>query len=142
MSIILSPPGTGKTTWLNNTTTIFEDADIVLSKYHNCNFERENHTETDREKHYKKIDEQLIILKNDNRHIIGSLFWDIVPDAIVIIDNLEHKKRVKNRNDLSWDKVEEITTYLLKHANMFSIPLFTSFGECEKYILNHTLNLS
>ena len=79
---------------------------------------------------------------NDNRHIIGSLFWEIIPDAIVIIDNLEHKKRVKNRNDLSWDKVEEITTYLLKYANMFSIPLFTSFDECEKYILNHNLNIS
>ena len=49
MSIVLSPSGTGKTIWLNNTNTLFEDADIVLSKYHNCNFERENHTEKIRE---------------------------------------------------------------------------------------------
>ena len=31
MSIVLSPSGTGKTTWLNNTNTIFEDADVVLN---------------------------------------------------------------------------------------------------------------
>ena len=91
MSIVLSPSGTGKTTWLNNTNTLFEDADIVLSKYHNCNFERENHTEKIREEHYRRIDEQLKILKNENRYIIGSLFWDIIPDAIVIINENEHK---------------------------------------------------
>ena len=136
MSIVLSPPGTGKTTWLINNNTIFEDADIVLNKYHNSNFERENHSETIRELHYRIIDEKLKILKKENRYIIGSLFWEIVPDAIIIINENEHKKRVMNREDLSWDKVVDITNYLKEHAYKNNIPLFTSFDECFKYILN------
>lgn len=136
MSIVLSPPGTGKTTWLNNINTLFEDADVVLNKYHNCNFERENNTEKIREEHYKRIDAQLKILKNENRYIIGSLFWDIIPDAIVIIDINEHKKRVLKRQDLCWDKVEKIINYLQQHAYKYNIPIFTSFDECYTYILN------
>ena len=135
MSIVLSPSGTGKTTWLNNTNTLFEDADIVLSKYHNCNFERENHTEKIREEHYRRIDEQLKILKNENRYIIGSLFWDIIPDAIVIINENEHKKRVSKRPDLCWNKVKNIINYLQQHAYKYNIPIYTSFDECYKYIL-------
>ena len=136
MSIVLSPSGTGKTTWLNNTNTIFEDADVVLNKYHNCNFERENNTENIREEHYKRIDAQLKILKQDKRHIIGSLFWEIIPDAIVIIDINEHKKRVLKRLDLCWDKVKKIINYLLLYAYKYNIPVFTSFDECCTYILN------
>ena len=130
MSIILSPPGSGKTTWINNNKNkniIFEDADIVFKDLHDETFEQIPKTDKLREIHYRVIDIQLLKLKNNGRHIIGSLFWDIIPDAIVIIDTNEHKKRVSMRNDLNWDKVQIITNFLLNHANKYNIPIVTSF---------------
>jgi hypothetical protein len=134
MSIILSPPGSGKTTWLikNNSDNIIEDADIVLKEYHNSEYESSNPSEEERKEHYLKIDKQLLILRIEGRHILGSLFWEVKPDIIIIIDSIEHKKRVSQRDDLEWGKVELVTTCLKNIAEKYNIPILNSFDEWYK----------
>ena len=131
MSIILAPPGSGKTTWLNkNKNNIYiEDADVVLKDYHTSDYESSNHSEEERKNHYLIIDKQLLNLRIEGRHILGSLFWDVKPDVIVIIDSTEHKKRVDKRNDLEWSKVELVTTCLKNIAEKYNLPILNSFDE-------------
>ena len=128
MSIILSPPGSGKSTWLNkNSSKHIEDADIVLKDFHTSDYESSNPCKTNRKDHYLKIDEQLLRLRKEGRHILGSLFWEVKADVIVIIDSIEHKKRVSKRDDLEWCKVELVTKCLQELAIKYNIPIVSSF---------------
>ena len=129
MSIIFAPPGSGKTTWLIKNNSYIEDADIVLKDYHSVDYESYNHNEEERRKHYLTIDKQLLNLRRDGRHILGSLFWEVEADIIVIIDSTEHKKRVDKRNDLEWSKVELVTSCLKNMAEKYNIPILNSFDD-------------
>ena len=137
MALVLAASGSGKTTWIHSESNIdrlFEDADIVCGDLHYCEFEQENHTEEHRIEHYRKIEEKLIRLKKDGRVILGCLFWDLVPDAIVIIPEEQHKKQVEKRRDLNWKSVCEINTFLINHAKEHDVPVFSDFDSCAEYI--------
>lgn len=139
MSIILSPPGSGKTTWLkdknkNNKNFNILDADIVLKDFHTSEYERSNSCETHRKDHYLKIDNQLLNLRKEGKHILGSLFWVVKADVIVIIDSTEHQKRVSKRDDLEWKKVEIVTKCLQDLSVKYNIPIVSSFDAIFNYI--------
>jgi Ni2+-binding GTPase involved in maturation of urease and hydrogenase len=141
MSIILSPPGSGKTTWLkdknkNNKNKNFNilDADIVLKDFHTIEYESSNPCETHRKDHYLTIDKQLLNLRKEGIHILGSLFWEVKADVIVIIDSIEHQKRVSKRDDLEWCKVELVTKCLQELALKYNIPIVSSFDAIFNYI--------
>jgi len=142
MSIILSPPGSGKTTWLNknnknnnkNSSKHIEDADIVLKDFHTCEYENSKPCESHRKDHYLTIDKQLLNLRKEGRHILGSLFWEVKADVIVIIDSIEHQKRVSKRNDLEWSKVELVIKSLNELAKKYNIPIVSSFDAIFNYI--------
>ena len=143
MALILAAPGTGKTTWINskfNINKLFEDSDNVCGDLHYKGFEQENHSEKYRMEHYKKIEKKLLFLKEKyGKVILGSLFWDFVPDAIVIIKENQHRKQVENRNDLTWESVCEINKFLFNHAKKYNIPIFNDFNSCAHYIRNEII---
>ena len=138
MSIILSPPGSGKTTWLKdknkNKNFNILDSDIVLKDFHTIEYESSNPCETHRRDHYLTIDKQLLNLRKDGRHILGSLFWEVKADVIVIIDSIEHQKRVSKRDDLEWEKVELVTKCLQDLSVKYNIPIVSSFDAIFNYI--------
>ena len=52
-----------------------------------------------------------------SKNIVGSLFWELVPDAIVIIDESLHRRYVSRRSGaeaLQWSDVERIRNVLLE----------------------------
>ena len=64
--------------------------------------------------------------------VIGSLFWDYMPDAIIILPiekNKEYYEKRKSLNksydkNLTWQKIIECRNYLLDKAKKFNIPIF------------------
>ena len=128
--IILGPPGIGKTYYINNQPKYYDklnwiDADKLVS---DMGINWKSDCKIEEEYTYKKIDNILETCKKDGFNIIGSLFWDYIPDAIVIPPLDIHIKYLKMRNDLNYSDVMTIRNYLNKHAIENNIPLYTN---CE-----------
>ena len=127
--VILAPSGTGKTTWIQSNPEMgWEDADILFKQ--SPDFEA-TANEEEREKHYKEIDIKLEIEKQKGKRILSSLFWDYIPDAIVIPDESIHKIYVSNRSDLSWVKVKRLRSYM----ETIDAPKFKTIDEAVRYVV-------
>jgi len=137
-AIILSAPGSGKTTWLKNNVDYnneWLDADKWASdlKLHTKEWHSFSHTYFEEKKHYQFIDKALVTDRLNGKKILGSLFWEIKPDAIVNIDHEEHRRRVAHRRDLNWNNVLRIKTTLNVIGNKNSIPFFSNFTDAIQY---------
>ena len=132
MPTILSAPGTGKTHWVNKQGGWWQDADIRFSDIHDSGWHSKKHTETEEENHYKLIDNELNRIK-DTEYIVGSLFWEHIPDAVVIIDEGIHKKYVDKRDDLDWDSVQEIVQLLKNIVFKNRVRVFDTFDSAAAY---------
>jgi len=131
MPLILSPPGTGKTTWVG-TRKDWNDMDILYESAHPESWNKTDRPKAEREAHYREID-ALIAKDRKKKNVIGSLFWKAVPDAIVIPKEEEHRKRVAKRKDLDWDRVQFVTGVLRKVSEQHKIPVFESFDAAATY---------
>lgn len=131
--LILSAPGSGKSTWVRQRSD-WIDADRWAGSYgiHSQVWHTVAHSFDEKKIHYQNIDKYLE-LERYSINIIGSLFWEIVPDAIVIIPINKHKSRVNKRTDLDWNNVNEIQNILLKRAIVFKIPIFNTFNDAATF---------
>ena len=43
---------------------------------------------------------------------MGSLFWDVTPDAVIILPEDEHRLYVDMRPDLTWENANAVRQYL------------------------------
>ena len=133
MPIILAPPGCGKSHWvaLERTRALYnaQDMDVLYGDtLHSMQWHDTVHSMKEEQKHYEVIDEQNT--KNTRcMNIIGSLWWDIKPDAVVITPQKTHKARVLQREDLQWERVASLTQALIDHAIKNNIPIYTTFEE-------------
>lgn len=134
MPLILAAPGTGKTTWVK-THPEWHDMDELYSALHDDSWHARKRTEADEATHYRAID-AAVEKDRSKLNIIGSLFWDIVPDAVVFIDPEEHKRRVKARPDLQWADVRRVVRTLHAIAVKNYVPRFTSFDAAAAYAKN------
>jgi hypothetical protein len=66
--------------------------------------------------------------------IIGSLFWEYIPDAIVIPPLEIHKKYISNRKDLNYNNVIKIRQFLFRHAKKNKIPIFNNINDAIEYL--------
>lgn len=134
MPVILAAPGTGKSYWVRN-HPIWTDADewAAAQGLHTAEWHASRHTEQQTIEHYRRIDAELEKLPR-NTYLIGSLYWDFVPDAIVLIDPRTHRSRVERREDLKWDSVSKVVGDLEKKASDNKVPVFDSFDAASKYI--------
>ena len=135
MPVILAAPGTGKSRWVReHPTWIDADEWAVDRGLHTEEWHLGKHTEEEAAEHYRRIDAELKKLPRDT-YLIGSLYWDFVPDAIVLIDPALHRSRVALRKDLDWDSVSEVVRDLQKKASENGVPVFDSFDDASNYIM-------
>ena len=52
--------------------------------------------------------------------VVGSLFWDFVPDAIVLLRKDTHREYVLQRDDLNWNDVCVVRKFLQTLAKTLS----------------------
>jgi NH3-dependent NAD+ synthetase len=131
MPLILAPPGAGKSTWVESRKD-WHDMDVLYKKVHPETWNQTERSQKEEEEHYKEID-KLLEKDRKKKKIIGSLFWKAVPDAIVIPEEDEHKKRVKKRSDLVWKTAEFVSGVLRKVSEKHKIPVFESFDAAATY---------
>ena len=137
MPVILAPPGSGKTYWVQSHPE-WHDMDILYCpKYHSLTWSKREHKRKETiEKHYTAIDE---VVERDrlSKNIVGSLFWKLVPDAIVILDERLHRRYVKSRSGaevLPWENAERIRNVLLDVAKEHKVPVFNSFDQAAAHV--------
>lgn len=114
--VILSPPGSGKSYFVERNPD-FVDIDEFLGgdflKFHTEDWAKRSHTPEEERLHYEKCDVYLAAMREAGLWVVGSLFWDYLPDAIVIIDEAHHKDFVERRSDLSWEEAKKVRSFLL-----------------------------
>lgn len=124
--IVFAPPGSGKSVFVGKNRE-WVDVDIIAGELslHTERWAQQRHRK--KAEHYKTIDVWLQAMKNVGFHVLGSLYWDYVPDEIVIIPEDVHKKYVGKRKDLTWEEVARNREWLLKLAQKHKIRVVDSF---------------
>lgn len=128
--IVFAPPGSGKSTFVASHHQ-WVDVDMLADELnlHTLHWEQKH---TKRAKHYKTIDAWLSVMKRLGFAALGSLFWDYVPDVIVIIDEAVHKKYVSKRDDIEWDDVKEKREFLIQLAKRENVRVVSSFDDIKE----------
>ena len=135
--IILAPPGTGKSHFVNSqkgTKKDWIDVDILFGEkslninWNNCK------NRDDLRLAYLRADYMLEHCKVYGYRIIGALFWEYKADAMVIIPLKQHIKYMKNRSDLDLKKLKNLRNIFISHAKEKKIPIFKSINEAIRYI--------
>lgn len=98
------------------------------------------HTPTEEATHYGAIDERMAHDRR-SRRILTALYWDIAPDAVVIINEYIHRGRVQTRSDLTWGEVQTVTAAMRETARKYKVPIFDSFDRARAYTQASRCNL-
>ena len=128
--IVLGAPGIGKTTFASgnydwvDADEIFKDLGVHTEEWHNV-----RHNLQEIKNHYTQCDELLNIMRNAGLWVIGSLFWEIRADAIVLINEDIHRTYVDKRDDLKWDQVQKVVRELISLANKHNIPTYSTIEQ-------------
>ena len=126
LMIILAPPGSGKTYFVQQQadppTWIDQDVDLAARGWdlrQGC-YDRDRLLEADRLLAQERL---------QGRHILGSLFWEFVPDAVVLLPLPVHEQYVALRPDLTWEQVLRVRQCVEDHVVQYQIPRFSSLAE-------------
>lgn len=124
--IVLGPPGIGKTRFVGEHPRAWIDADNIFADLgiHTKEWHLREHTASEQQQHYEECDRILENMRTCGLWVIGSLFWEMKADAIVLLDTNVHKQYVQQRHDLVWARVNEIASVLADIAQEKKIPVF------------------
>jgi hypothetical protein len=138
--VILGPPASGKTTFVRNQhIQNWTDTDDLFYDL-NLNWHLNEHNENDFKLNYLRADYLLEQSKLLGLRLIGSLYYNYIPDAIVILDEDLHSKYIDQRNKLdktnTLDKkfVFNVKTDLIEKSKQFNIPIFKSINDAIKHL--------
>jgi hypothetical protein len=132
--IILGPPATGKTTFVEGQgVKKWIDADDLIG---DCGVNWHLHENDQKwfKETYMTIDAILENARNAKLCVIGALFWGIVPDAIVIPPLDVHLRYMSTRVDLDAESVMNIRGILENVASENKIPTFESCREAVDFL--------
>ena len=136
--VILGPPGIGKSTFVRNQVgkkKDWIDQDDLFNEL-GVKWDLNKSNDIEAKLNYLRADYMSEQSKLLGYRIIGSLFWEYIPDAIVIPPLELHKKYIKNRKDLVYEDVINIRKFLFKHAKKNKIPIFENIIDSTKYLEN------
>ena len=127
-SIILVPPGSGKS-WFVEHRGMGQWADVddflgPFLKFHTDEWLGKKNTQAEVEAHYRECDKYLKAMRDEGLWVVGALFWEYVPDAIVILNEAQHRKWVDKRDNLNWEFVKGVRKYLQKQSKEYSVPIY------------------
>jgi len=135
-AIILAPPGSGKTTFVNNQLGELKnwiDSDNLFGdKGLNIDWVGSHNEKLS----YMRADYMLEQSKQYGYKIIGALFWKYVADAVVILPYEKHLEYYLSRKDLDRTKIKKIREVFLKHAEENNIPVFDNIEDAVKFLDN------
>ena len=126
--VILAAPGTGKTTWALEHGWTDMDIWAGLRGLHTEEWHQRERSDAENEAHYRAIDQAL--KESRGLKLIGALFWEFKPDAIVIIDEGTHRRYVDQRDDLTWADANHVVQVLEE----MDAPKFPSFDLANEYL--------
>lgn len=136
--VILGPPGIGKTRFVKNQVGKKKDwidqDDLFYDLGVNWHINKNNEKEF--KLNYLRADYMSEQSKLLGYRIIGSLFWEYIPDAIVIPPLELHKNYIKKRKGLIYENVVNIRQLLFKHAKKNNIPIFDNINDATNYLEN------
>ena len=153
--VIFGAPGIGKTTYIINQKPKdgkkdwIDTDDLFGKKGTNAHFNavNKNPSSSAFKLNYLRCDYSLELCKSLGFRIIGALFWQHVPDAIVILSDVKHKEYLKKRKDLNLQMVNNVNQILRNIAKEHNVPIFNTIEEavshCNKKLdnkSNHDLN--
>lgn len=138
--VILAPPASGKTTFIRNQTIQdWTDTDDLFYDL-NLNWHLNESNENDFKLNYLRADYLLEQSKLLGIRLLGSLYYNYIPDAIVILDEKIHSKYIDERNKLDTknklDKkfVFSVKTDLIEKSKKYNIPIFKSINDAIKHL--------
>ena len=138
--VILGPPASGKTTFIRNQQIQnWTDTDDLFYDL-NLSWHLNETNENDFKLNYLRADYLLEQSKLLGIRLIGSLYYNYIPDAIVILDEDLHSKYIDQRNKLdktnTLDKkfVFNVKTDLIEKSKQFNIPIFKSINDAIKHL--------
>ena len=127
----MSPPGSGKSWFVKHLgSNAWVDVDEFLGgylKFHTEDWHSKQRSELEIERHYKECDLYLEAMRRQGLWVVGSLFWEYVPDSIVILEESVHKIYVSKRNDLDWSSANKVRTFLKKHAKDNNVKVYNNW---------------
>lgn len=139
--VILGPSCIGKTTFIKSQKEKnWVDTDDIMSKL-DVDWHYKEEIPEQMILNYRMVDFYLAQLKLQGFYILGSLFWEFTPDAIVLPSWKEHKKMLEKRkkqkenNELNfaWKMtnvdVKKNRKFLKKLAKRRKIPIFKTIEE-------------
>ena len=132
--VILAPPASGKTTYVKNQKLKnWIDSDDLFSDL-GVKHKQNNSNPTDFMLNYLRADYMLEQTKQNGFRIMSSLFYNYIPDAIVIPKLSTHKKYISQRKDLSFDKCLEIRKILRNIAKKNNVPVFDNLNSAVDHL--------
>lgn len=131
--LVLAAPGVGKS-WFVQHHEGWYDADELMAELglRSPDWHTERPDLDDHQSHYERCDQETKRLRDSGRRIVSSLFWDVIPDAIVLLDEEVHRQRVALRPDLEWSEVQRSVKCLESHAKEYNVPVYSSLEEADR----------
>jgi len=132
--VILGPPGSGKTTFVRNQKQKhWIDADDLFQEL-GVKWHQNERNLVDLRLNYLRADYMLEQSRALGFRIVGALFWQFVPDAIVMPNLRTHKKYLHHRKDLKLPFVLEVRKILKNMAKKHKVPIFASIKEAVDFL--------
>ena len=142
--LIYGPPCIGKTYWMNNQKgkkKSWVDGDDFLLNINAINKNIWNNPDINSDNfklQYMRADYGQFMGKCYGLRIITSNYYQLLPDAIIILDCKVHRKYINKRNTTPKfvKNILRIKKELLNMAKKHKIPKFTSVEEAVNYLEN------